>query len=235
MSGIYLVNLAEVTLAGEPLSAELLMPWLPTSSREKLRKISVTSARLQSAAGEILARYAVCKHTGLNNSEINIQVGPKGKPFIAGAAAIQFNLSHSGKYVACIVYPGKAGIDIERVRSVNYRVAERYFTNQEYESMQLLDEPEKLRHFFVLWTLKESFLKAIGTGLTRSLGSFTVVRDNETFKLLGNRTGGYRLFTYIPDKDYRLSVCVKGKAMIPHPQEIFIDELLKRLDKFQEL
>lgn len=83
-----------------------------------------------------------------------------------------FSLSHAGDYVAVAVDTLPVGIDIERNRPYKASLAKRYFSKEEQE----LPLP-----FTQIWTLKESFLKVTGMGLSFGLDTFSVIRDpNET-------------------------------------------------------
>jgi phosphopantetheinyl transferase len=90
-----------------------------------------------------------------------------GKPAVAGlAAAPSFNLSHSGDAIAIAVAGTDIGVDIERVRPLRHpqEVARHVFHPQELA--WLAAQPESMRAFFRLWTLKEALLKAAGTGFS---------------------------------------------------------------------
>ncbi len=77
---------------------------------------------------------------------------------------IDFNISHSGEYIICgISFNHKIGIDIEEVRKIPIGDFENEFSLKEMEA--ILNSKKSLRSFYTLWTQKESFLKAIGTGL----------------------------------------------------------------------
>lgn len=77
---------------------------------------------------------------------------------------IDFNISHSGEYIICgISFNHKIGIDIEEVREIPIGDFENEFSLKEMEA--ILNSKKSLRSFYTLWTQKESFLKAIGTGL----------------------------------------------------------------------
>ena len=58
---------------------------------------------------------------------------------------------------------------------MNITIAERFFHVDEYS--HILKCKNKLKYFYFLWTVKESYLKAIGTGLSKSRVSFCVKRD----------------------------------------------------------
>jgi 4'-phosphopantetheinyl transferase len=71
------------------------------------------------------------------------------------------------------------------------------------------NELEKAEIFFTLWTLKESFLKAIGKGLTKSLNSFTIIQSgHQQFRLENDpETEGYYLKTFTLEEGYKLAAC----------------------------
>jgi 4'-phosphopantetheinyl transferase len=105
-----------------------------------------------------------------------LQVSPKtivftenqyGKPAVNGT--IQFNVSHSGDYaLLAFAQDIDIGVDIERItdeRVVN-ELARRVLTDAEYCRFDLLAPADRKKTFFQMWTLKESVLKGIGSGLS---------------------------------------------------------------------
>lgn len=92
------------------------------------------------------------------------------------AAPVSFNLSHTNGMVgvAALARPGVAvGFDLEALdRTVNLRVADRYFRVEEIAWLNRLPQAQRTDGFLRLWTLKEAFIKATGEGLARPLDSF---------------------------------------------------------------
>lgn len=91
------------------------------------------------------------------------------------AAGLRFNLSHTQNLYAVIVTRHlDCGVDVETcARSTDMvSVGRRSFTAEEFESFLNLPEVARRQRFFELWTLKESYIKAIGTGLSTSLKAF---------------------------------------------------------------
>lgn len=79
-----------------------------------------------------------------------------------------FNISHGGKYVALATTscnePIEIGLDIEKNRVVNsLDFLLNYFTIQEQEEVHKREN--KSETFLKIWTRKEAFYKAIGTGI----------------------------------------------------------------------
>ena len=94
-----------------------------------------------------------------------------GKPFVVDNQGhnIKFNLSHSGDYLAiAISHDYDIGVDIEVwSENVAYEgVIELCFAECERRFWSSLSKEEKKEFFYKQWTRKESFLKAVGTGLT---------------------------------------------------------------------
>lgn len=98
-----------------------------------------------------------------------------GKPYLPQYPGIQFNLSHSGPWGACALSETPVGVDLELVRPLRQNVAGRFFTPTEQTFLARQPDPEQA--FFRLWTRKESFIKALGKGLTMPLNSFSVLED----------------------------------------------------------
>lgn len=101
---------------------------------------------------------------------------PKGKPFLPDFPAVRFNFSHSGEYLALAISDSEVGLDIQETKNPHtdaLKIAKRYFTETEYKSLLSCDTPEQRRSlFFLLWTIKEAYLKYLGCGLAGRMNSF---------------------------------------------------------------
>ena len=104
---------------------------------------------------------------------------PGGKPVLAGShpPSLSFSLSHAaGMVLVCAARQLHLGADIEPVSFDldPMRLAEHCFSPGEVDTLRRLSGSGLHEGFTTLWTLKEAFLKAIGTGLVRPLDSFAV-------------------------------------------------------------
>ncbi len=93
-----------------------------------------------------------------------------GKPFLKNYPQVHFNISHGKDMVVCGVGTSPLGVDVEAIRPVKRSMSRRVLTPGE---QIFLEESEKnggengwYRDFFRLWTLKESYVKAVGKGLS---------------------------------------------------------------------
>ena len=123
-------------------------------------------------AGELLRR-TVRRELGI--TEFQIVTESNGKPRVAGYDDFHFNLSHSGRHVAIAWGSTPVGVDVQRMdpKVKQERMAKRCFTLDEQEFI-LQTQEEAMERFYRVWTGKESYLKYLGTGLQKSLSSFSI-------------------------------------------------------------
>jgi 4'-phosphopantetheinyl transferase len=124
------------------------------------------------------------------------------------------NVSHSGPWVAlACCSAGRVGVDVEVERDVGPELAEMVFTPDEQAG---LGAPVRgfREGFFRQWTLKESFVKAVGCGLSLPLLAFSVEGDEE-IRLRWTRGGSARsrwrfVHSNALGPDCHLAVCTEG-------------------------
>lgn len=124
--------------------------------------------RVQFRAGRALARVAIERSVGVSRNQQRFQLTQSGKPVCVGGPPI--SLSHSGEWVVCAVAPtGDIGIDLQfPAQHLNVdAIAKNYFHGKERQ--WVLDGGRE--RFFMLWTLKEAYLKALGMGISGGLDS----------------------------------------------------------------
>jgi 4'-phosphopantetheinyl transferase len=124
-----------------------------------------------------LVRHALSHYTPVAAEAWRFQTLSRGKPVIDSQhqVALQFNLSHTRGMAVCgVTREGELGVDVEflaRTRS-DLKLARRYFAPAETATLEGLD-PEALHdRFLQFWTLKESYIKAVGDGLAMPLECF---------------------------------------------------------------
>lgn len=121
----------------------------------------------------LLSRYLKC-----DPRELAFTFGAGGKPALCGASPLRFNMSHSGGLaVYAFTFNREIGVDVEKIRDMPdfEQIAGRYFCRE--EARQLLSvsgEKQRQDAFFRCWTRKESYIKAIGEGLSVPLDQFQV-------------------------------------------------------------
>ncbi|MDO4796886.1 MAG: 4'-phosphopantetheinyl transferase superfamily protein [Coriobacteriales bacterium] len=105
--------------------------------------------------------------------DLAMDYGPHGKPYLKNHPHLHFNVSHSGTMVACAVSSDPVGIDVEERQPYDEGVARLCFTHEELEWLGRQDDADQA--FVRLWTRKESYLKLLGTGLSKPANSFSAM------------------------------------------------------------
>ena len=168
------VWIAAVKPLGDPTLYERWFERMPAYRKDKITRIAAPEGRQRSLAAGALEQ-TVFRSLGL--PEEPLRIGRWGKPYFAGREDLYFNLSHSGDRVMLALSDHEVGCDVEKMREgkVSERVARRFFSKEERAMIgSARDEEQKLERFFRFWTLKESFLKTTGHGLTVRMDSFCV-------------------------------------------------------------
>jgi len=162
----------------------------------------------RSIVGELLVRHICRTKYLLPDSQTSWGFLPHGKPYLRTRPDLSFNLSHSGNIVACVFDNDDVGLDIEYMRVFNYAsLAARYFADDENRRLADGNNDRKLATFYRIWTQKESFLKAVGAGLSMPLNSFEIQYPEHAAPFVHTPDRTWFLSSAIVHADYMLSVC----------------------------
>ncbi len=173
------------TMRVDGLDEAAAAPWhdlLDDAERRRAARFVFARNRIEFIAAHALLRAALASAFGARPGAWDFVAGAHGKPaaWVGSAQApLSFNLSHTTGMIGLAVVAGsdsQLGFDLENLgRTIDLKVADRYFTPQEVAWLAALPEAERPRGFLRLWTLKEAFIKATGKGLTQDLASFWFV------------------------------------------------------------
>ena len=150
---------------------------------------------------------AELEQTGQTRSlqQVRFVYGKNGKPYLGTGQGerlpLMFNLSHSGTYVAAAFGTENIGVDVELIRTGKQKIAQRFFAEDERKYLEKCWTDEA---FTGIWTRKEAYIKAVGTGIAMSLDSFSTMEE---------QVGEYYLKTWNVKRDVWLSVCRKGSSI----------------------
>jgi 4'-phosphopantetheinyl transferase len=163
---------------------ELVAQWLPLLDDGEIRRQAAfinENARLEYLLTRKLVRTTLGRYLAADPKALRFQPSRYGRPELVEAGGgehrLRFNVSHSGGLIACaIAWRREIGLDVESTQSspVDEEVARRHFAAPEFENYRRQPTPA-MRHmrFLEYWTLKESYLKARGTGLALPLDKFS--------------------------------------------------------------
>lgn len=147
--------------------------------REKLKRLKMPHSRLEAIGAEVAMNMAVRHFYPDAPLPLRYFRNEHGKPYLTDYPDLFINVSHSGDFAVCVASDTEVGIDIQKIRTANFRIAQRYFTKEECDFIG----SDNLR-FFDLWSRKESYVKATGTGITVPLNSFSVLCDTDKYRFI---------------------------------------------------
>ncbi len=159
---------------GDPARFEAL---LDAEERARADRFVFAEHRMRFVVAHGLLRSLLAAYRNAAPGALRFDEGPYGKPSLAGGAGPRFSLSHSEDGIAvALARDADVGVDIERMRAMKDRddLVGRFFSDGEKDAYFALPLARREQAFFRLWTRKEAFVKGIGLGFSRPLGSFTV-------------------------------------------------------------
>ncbi|WP_277375856.1 4'-phosphopantetheinyl transferase family protein [Paenibacillus polymyxa] len=207
---------------------ELLVNQVSLEKQHKLDRFLHREDALRGLYADVLLRWLVCRQLKIPNASLQFTYNAFGKPSLLNAPAFHFNVSHSGKWVVCAVDDHPLGIDIEQLRPIDFEVGRVCFSDTEYDALMQQDAESRLSYFYDLWTLKESFVKAEGQGLTLPLKSFSFeleARPSIGFTTEGFTTEYCHFKQYELDPDYKMAVCAAHDHFAQEVQQVDINTL----------
>lgn len=120
-------------------------------------------------AGRFLARRSLLRHViarrlDIAPADVVVRYGPHGRPSLTLPEHELFcSVAGRGDLVGLAVSPDPVGLDLEPIEPGP--VPWTMLTKSEAADLLLLPEPDRLPAFLAIWTVKEAYLKATGTGL----------------------------------------------------------------------
>ena len=190
-----------------------LLGYVSEKKKERIRRFHRFEDAQRTLLGDILTRYAICNRLGIKNMDLVFGTTDYGKPVLLTPHGIYFNISHSGNWVVCAIDDsGPVGVDVEVIKPIDFAIAERFFSSDEYISF--INQPEELqqKYFFMLWTLKESYIKAEGKGLSIPLNSFSIkIADHKINVSAGSESKKYYFHQSFLDYNTAYALCTPSR------------------------
>jgi 4'-phosphopantetheinyl transferase len=185
------------------------------------RRFLVEHARLQHLVARALVRTTLSRYFDVPPRSWQFTANRYGRPCVVEPRpfrSVRFNLSHTSGLVVCAVARARAiGIDVEHIRRQTEfaDLAPRVFSPMELASFRRTAPEMQREVFFSFWTLKESYIKARGMGLSLALDGFS-------FDLAGasprvhftercpDDSDRWQFRQYAPTTDHRMAIAVAG-------------------------
>lgn len=206
-----------------------LLPFVDREKQERVMRFYRWEDTLRTLFADLMVRNIIVNKTGLRNEEISFSKNEYGKPFLNNFDVLHFNLSHSGDWVVCAVDEQPVGIDVEEISPIDLDISKNYFSRDEH--LDLLSKPDRIAYFFTLWTLKESYIKIVGKGLSLPLNSFSIrFEDDKEIRIdaKGKIIQDIFFSQYDIDEKYKMAVCAHNKRFPQRIIPVTIEELVGR-------
>ena len=158
--------------------------------------------KTQSQAGYLLLSKMLSHYYGLDINGVTIAENNFGKPYLVNSE-IKFSISHSSDAVVCSISDFDVGVDVEKIADIREKILNRWFSQSE---QRMVKSPTD---FYTLWTLKESFAKLNGKGLSEiKTTEFSIYPEDFCYHKSINKDGlNFKTFIY---GEYVVSIASKS-------------------------
>lgn len=211
---------------------ETLRGLLEPAERERIDGAYSPETRLHFLRARVMQRTVLARYApGVDPSSLRFVEGEHGKPALAPSfesLGLHFNVTHTTGLIAVAVSRLRdVGIDAENLetRTTTIRLARRYFTAEEADSLESLPLAQQTARFFALWTLKESWMKATGQGLVAGLGNaaFSLDEDHRVVSMAfaAGDEADWRFWQYSPTRVHALALALRAPG---GPQDVAVEQ-----------
>jgi len=169
-----------------------------------------------------LTRVVLSRYAPISPEDWRFCTNRHGRPCVANengrAIGLSFNITHTNGLIMCGVTKGGAlGIDAEYVpvSRGHVDIANRFFMADEAAQIRGLPQDRQRQRFLEYWTLKECYVKALGTGLSMPLDRFGFRFPRECEIEFVSNSGAevdpsrWRFWQFHPAADYLAAVCME--------------------------
>lgn len=198
------------TINTEPLRIldifETRIKELPEVRATKARGYRLAKDRALSLGAGLLLNQAF-RESGIDPVTAEFDTTEGKKPRLTKHPDFHFSISHSEAFAILGVGDAPVGVDIEKISPVPLDIARQYFFKGEYTYLMALPEAQRTLGFYRLWTLKESFMKAVGLGFQLPLNQFEIIMTAPIQVKQQVNRHDYAFTEYQTLPDYCISSC----------------------------
>ena len=156
---------------GKSLISEAALPSATSDSeRERILRINDRTERRRRIGAQLLLHTILDRLHGISNPELRRDQW--GRPFLADHPELSLAVSHSREFIMCGTGVNREGIglgvDIEGPLTCSISAPGMFLAPAESNSIQKIPVVEQTEILTRLWVCKESYLKALGFGFSRS-------------------------------------------------------------------
>jgi 4'-phosphopantetheinyl transferase len=218
-----LVHVWRANLALSISEVEGLITLLSTDEIARANKFRFVQHRSRFIAARGILRQLLGNYLAASPRSLVFSYSDRGKPRLAKDISLQFNISHSQEYALFgFTLNHLIGVDIEYQRAMPdaLKIAQRFFSAREYKMLEEVALEQQSKLFFQLWTAKESYLKATGTGLSASLNSVEIALNQTKSLYLSSLKKdtimNWSLYSCTPATDYSAAIAINAQIPAQH-------------------
>lgn len=192
---------------------------LSNDEKNRAHKFRFSKDRQNFITARGILRSLIGKYLKINPAEITFRYNEFGKPGISNNNHLHFNISHS-QNLALFAFTNNfnVGVDVEYVNpNIEAKdIAKNFFSANEIIKLLALPEKQQALGFFNCWTRKESFIKAVGEGLSFPLNKFEVsLEPDKPAQLLATdwdpkAISNWSIYSMSPGANFVGSLAIEG-------------------------
>jgi 4'-phosphopantetheinyl transferase len=161
--------------------------WLGPRERTALRRLAVPARRAQWRLGRWAARQALATIAGVDAANVEIVAASDGAPEAwdaGGRLPVSVSISHRGPLAVAVAAPGEVnvGCDVELVEKRPSTFGDDWFTRRERDAVERVAAGERDAVVTLIWSAKETALKALRQGLRLDTREVEVSLEDRTYE-----------------------------------------------------
>ena len=203
--------------------------YLNWNEKKRISKFKTETLKKKQIVSKGLLKLLIAKYLNTEPQTVEFESNEYGKPFISPAINpinLKFNISHSNRLgLYAFTTDHALGVDVEKIQELEniYDLVDLCMSDFEKRWFLKLSPGIKTDVFYKFWTVKEAFIKAVGTGFSFPLANVELKIKSknkcELYKISDsvNSARQWRLFTFSPKLNYVASLITKAsKKEIKH-------------------
>lgn len=196
--------------------------WLAEEELDQEAEFYFAEDRIRYLVTRALVRAVLSRYIPIPPEQWRFKRNAYGRPEIGNndfrARRLSFNISHTRSLIMLgVTRDGAIGVDIEniRAREAPLEVASSFFAPDENTAIEAMPAGMRSLRFWEYWTLKESYIKAKGKGLSIPLKDvrFDLSRSPDIeahfCPALDDNPSRWKIWQLRPTEDYLAAVCVQ--------------------------
>lgn len=175
------VHVWQIALQPTPDNYRSFWQLLDHEEQQRAQRFHFEKHRIRFVSKRAQLRIMLAAYLDISPNDIQFTTAAKGKPRLQGTQPncdLVFNVSDSSDHALFAIGQNQTlGIDLEKRRKITDMegMAKRCLAPTEISWWKAQDKVRRINAFFDFWTQKESFVKAVGEGLSLGLNQCVIV------------------------------------------------------------